>query len=55
MYWLRRLFHKEKTEKQLDSELRFHLEQQTAEYVEAGMDPDQAGAGRGLSSAGWRV
>ena len=42
MYWLRRLFHKEATEKQLDSELRFHLEQQAAEYVEAGMDPDQA-------------
>jgi len=42
MYWLRRLFHKEQTEKQLDSELRFHLEQQAAEYVEAGMDPDQA-------------
>src|SRR5580765_3654121 len=42
MYWLRRLFHQEETEKQLDSELRFHLEQQAAEYVEAGMDPDQA-------------
>jgi len=42
MYWLRRLFHKEQTEKQLDSELRFHLEQQAAEYIEAGMDPDQA-------------
>src|SRR6266700_129703 len=42
MYWLRRLFHQEKTERQLDSELRFHLEQQAAEYVDAGMNPDQA-------------
>ena len=42
MYWLRRLFRKEKTEKQLDSELRFHLEQQIAGYIEAGMDPEQA-------------
>ncbi len=42
MYWLRRLLRKEKTEKQLDSELRFHLEQQIAGYIEAGMDPDQA-------------
>src|SRR5258708_14688732 len=42
MYWLRRLFRKEKTEKQLDSELRFHMEQQAADYVDAGMDPDQA-------------
>src|ERR1700686_593075 len=45
MYWLRRLFYKEETEKQLDSELRFHLEQAIAEYVEAGMDPDQARRG----------
>jgi predicted permease len=42
MYWLDRLFRKEKTEKQLDSELRFHLEQQIADYVKAGMSPEQA-------------
>src|SRR5260221_4469072 len=42
MYWLRRLFHPEKTQRQLDSELRFHLDQQAAEYVDAGMNPDQA-------------
>jgi predicted permease len=42
MYWLDRLFRKEKTEKQLDSELRFHLEQQVADYVKAGMSPEQA-------------
>src|SRR5215472_1135249 len=42
MYWLRRLFRKESTEKQLDSELRFHLEQQVRDYEDAGMDPEQA-------------
>src|SRR5882724_7978484 len=42
MYWLRRLFRKDKTERQLDSELRFHLEQQIANYVAAGMAPDAA-------------
>jgi predicted permease len=42
MYWLSRLFKKEKTEKQLDSELRFHLEQQAEHYVRGGMDPEQA-------------
>src|SRR5215510_11687498 len=42
MYWLRRLFRKEKTEKQLDSELRFHIEQLTADYVNSGMSPAEA-------------
>jgi putative ABC transport system permease protein len=42
MYWLRRLFRKESTEKQLDSELQFHLEQRMADYVETGMDPEKA-------------
>src|SRR5258708_10924028 len=42
MYWLRRLFRKEKTERQLDSELRFHLEQRTAELVDSGVAPDEA-------------
>lgn len=42
MYWLNRLFRKEKTERQLDSELRFHLEQQIADYVQGGMDPERA-------------
>jgi hypothetical protein len=30
MSWLRRLFHKSRAEKELDAELRFHLEQQGA-------------------------
>src|SRR5215471_6484236 len=42
MYWLRRLFRKEKTEKQLDSELRFHIEQLAAGYVQSGMNPAEA-------------
>lgn len=42
MYWLRRLFRKHETEKQLDAELRFHLERQVADYVKSGMSPDEA-------------
>src|SRR5215470_14036454 len=42
MYWLRRLFRKESTERQLDSELHFHVEQLTADYIEAGMSPEEA-------------
>ena len=42
MYWLNRLLRKGKTERQLDSELQFHLEQQIADYVQAGMNPDDA-------------
>src|SRR5262249_55228742 len=42
MYWLRRLFRKRETERQLDSELRFHLELQAADYIKAGMSPDEA-------------
>jgi putative ABC transport system permease protein len=42
MYWLRRLFRKESTERQLDSELGFHVEQLTADYIEAGMSPEEA-------------
>lgn len=42
MYWLTRLFHKEKTERQLDSELRFHLEARASDYVREGMNADEA-------------
>jgi putative ABC transport system permease protein len=42
MYWLRRLFRKESTEKQLASELQFHMEQQVRDYMDTGMDPEQA-------------
>jgi putative ABC transport system permease protein len=37
-----RLFRGARTERQLDAELRFHLEQQIADYVAAGMSPEEA-------------
>jgi predicted permease len=42
MNWISRFFRKSKLESQLDSELRFHVEQQTAENIAAGMSPDEA-------------
>ncbi|HET6198714.1 MAG TPA: permease prefix domain 1-containing protein, partial [Candidatus Acidoferrales bacterium] len=42
MRWLRRLFRKRALDNQLDSELRFHVEQQTADNVAAGMIPTEA-------------
>ena len=42
MGWLQRLLHRTKAEKQLDSELRFHVEQQIADYIAAGMAPGEA-------------
>jgi hypothetical protein len=37
-----RLFRRARTEKQLDAELRFHLEQQVADHVATGMTPEEA-------------
>jgi predicted permease len=42
MHWITRLFRKEKSEQQLDAELRFHLEKQVADYVATGMPPEEA-------------
>jgi hypothetical protein len=42
MRWLRRLWNKSQTEKRLDSELQFHLEQQIAGYVASGLPPEEA-------------
>jgi len=42
MHWLRRLFRKEQSEKQLDAELRLHLERQIFDYVASGMTPSEA-------------
>ncbi len=42
MTWLSRLFRRGKLEMQLDSELRFHVEQQIADNVAAGMSPAEA-------------
>ena len=42
MRWLQGVFHSRVIEKRLDAELRFHLEQQTAENIAAGMSPEEA-------------
>ncbi|HEX5424794.1 MAG TPA: ABC transporter permease [Candidatus Acidoferrales bacterium] len=42
MLWLSRLFRRTKQDAQLDSELRFHIEQQTADNIAAGMTPNEA-------------
>jgi len=42
MTWLSRLFRKSKQDAQLDSELRFHVAQQTADNIAAGMRPEEA-------------
>src|SRR5215469_4164404 len=42
MTWLSRLLRKGKQDAQLDSELRFHVEQQTADNIAAGMSPEEA-------------
>jgi predicted permease len=42
MRWLRRLWQKSLTERRLDSELQFHLEQQIADYVASGLPPCEA-------------
>lgn len=42
MRWHQRLFRRAQTEKHLDAELRFHLEQQIADYVATGMTPEEA-------------
>jgi len=52
MPWLGHLFQKEKTEKQLDAELRFHLERQIAESVAAGISPEEARRSATLSFGG---
>jgi predicted permease len=42
MHWLRRLFRKEQSEKQLDAELRFHMERQVSDYIGSGMSSEEA-------------
>ena len=42
MRWIRRLFQKSHAEEQLDQELRFHLDRQTADYIAAGISPEEA-------------
>jgi len=42
MGWLRRLFQKGLTEKRMDAELRFHLEQRVRDYLASGLSPEEA-------------
>jgi predicted permease len=42
MRWYKRLFRRARTERQLDAELRFHVDQQIADYVASGMTPEEA-------------
>ncbi len=42
MNWLRRLLHKSRSERQLDKELRFHLEHQIVANIAAGCSPEEA-------------
>ncbi len=42
MRWLRRLLQKSRAEKELDRELRFHIERQIAAYIAAGIAPEEA-------------
>ena len=39
---LRSLFRRRAAESEMEDELRFHLERQTAKYVAAGMPPEEA-------------
>src|SRR6266436_3916237 len=42
MSWWESLFRKRALEAQLDSELRFHMEKLTNDYIAAGMTPEEA-------------
>src|SRR5260370_41033045 len=42
MPWIRRLSQKSRAESELDKELRFHLDQQIASYIAAGIPPEEA-------------
>src|SRR5215475_4886378 len=42
MMWLHRLFGRKKMEEVLEKELRFHLDQHTADLIAQGLDPEEA-------------
>lgn len=52
MTWWRRLWHRRQMEEQLDKELRFHLEQHTADLIARGCGPDEARRQARLAFAG---
>ena len=41
-YRARAFFRRRSMERELDAELRFHIERQAEEYVRAGVQPDEA-------------
>jgi predicted permease len=40
--WLRKLFHVEQFDREIDAELQFHIEEQTEAKIRAGMSPEEA-------------
>ncbi len=42
MLWAKRLFLRRRLERELDQELRFHLDRHTADLIARGLDPDEA-------------
>ncbi len=52
MNWWHRLWRKPQMEEQLDKELRFHIEQQTADLIARGYDPEAARRQARLSFGG---
>src|SRR5262245_27658855 len=52
MRWLRRSFRRRKQEEELEKELRFHLDQHTADLVAQGLDPEEAGRRARLALGG---
>src|SRR5215218_9841023 len=52
MSWWSSLFRKARLERDLDRELRFHLEQQIRDNLAAGMSPDQARRSAALEFGG---
>src|SRR5262245_15185500 len=42
MMWLHRLFRRRKQEEELEKEVRFHLDQHTADLIAQGLDPEEA-------------
>jgi putative ABC transport system permease protein len=42
MSWWKSLFHKRASDEQMNSELRFHVDELTEEYITAGMAPEEA-------------
>ncbi|MGH9856018.1 MAG: permease prefix domain 1-containing protein, partial [Blastocatellia bacterium] len=42
MTWWHRLWRRKKMEEQLEKELRFHLDQHTADLIAQGLDPEEA-------------